>query len=331
MSDLVSIVVPAFDVEQYLPLCMDALLRQTYRDLDIVLVDDGSRDGTGRLCDEYARLDERVSVVHQSNRGLSAARNVGTAAASGPWLVYVDSDDVVHPRFVAALLDAARRHDADCALCPAMTVRGGGTVPEARWPLPKPVGADVLDARSAVGELLSERRASTAAWAKLAKTSIWRRFVFPEGRRFEDLPVSWKVLAASERIALLDAPLYGYRQRERSISSVGSASAQSVQDYLTSIMQARREIADSPLGGSLRRELAFRTGLECCRLITMCRAGGRDEPRIGRVETQARLLLRASLREAVGNGRASAVQRARLALTALSPALADRVMRAVVA
>ena len=112
-----SVIVPVYKVEAYLPACIDSILSQTARDLELILIDDGSPDNCGRICDEYAARDPRVLVIHQENRGVSAARNAGLRAASGDFIGFVDPDDWIMPEMLAALLEAAREKDAQIAVC----------------------------------------------------------------------------------------------------------------------------------------------------------------------------------------------------------------------
>ena len=117
MQDLISVIVPVYKVEKYLKRCVDSILAQTYPCLEVILVDDGSPDGCPAICDEYAREDRRVRVIHKENGGLSDARNAGIDAAKGKFLGFVDSDDYVHPRFYELLLQALKGEGADIAGC----------------------------------------------------------------------------------------------------------------------------------------------------------------------------------------------------------------------
>ena len=119
---LVSIIVPVYQVKEYVGECVESLRAQTYTNLEILLVDDGSTDGSGEICDEYVRSDNRIRVIHQKNRGLSAARNTGLDQAAGEYVAFVDSDDVVLPDFIETLYDLSGRYQADIAACDAASV-----------------------------------------------------------------------------------------------------------------------------------------------------------------------------------------------------------------
>ena len=135
MSKEISVIVPVYGVEKYLPACIESILSQTFTDFELILVDDGSPDDCPRLCDEAAKRDARIRVIHQANAGLSAARNAGIEIARGQWLSFVDSDDFVAPTFLQALYEAAQKAEADCSLCSIqMTdVRGGKPKTPFRW------------------------------------------------------------------------------------------------------------------------------------------------------------------------------------------------------
>lgn len=112
-----SIIVPVYKVEKYLPRCIDSILAQTFGDFELILIDDGSPDGCGRICDEYARKDKRIVVIHQKNMGVSAARNAGLDIARGRYIGFVDSDDWIEPQMYEVMMDAIRENGADMAVC----------------------------------------------------------------------------------------------------------------------------------------------------------------------------------------------------------------------
>ena len=116
-GERISVIVPVYKVEPYLRKCLDSIVNQTYRNLEIILVDDGSPDNCGRICDEYAERDNRIRVIHQKNGGVSSARNEGLKIASGDWIGWVDSDDWIEPDMFEYLLENAKKSKADIAVC----------------------------------------------------------------------------------------------------------------------------------------------------------------------------------------------------------------------
>lgn len=216
----VSVIVPVYKVEAYLDECVASILAQTHRDLEVILVDDGSPDGCPAMCDVWASRDTRVRVVHKRNAGLSAARNTGLSVATGEWVLFVDSDDVVAPDLVARAL--ARAEEVGAAVCVfkhcLFSELASGPHPyEQDGLFPTACfcsGAEAL-------ELLFDQRIHNYAQLRLVRRSFYERinFRFPEGRSMEDLATTCLVLGDAERVALLDEPLYFYRQREGSIVS----------------------------------------------------------------------------------------------------------------
>ena len=323
-NESVSIIVPVYNIEGFLAVCVDSLLAQTYRNLEIILVDDGSTDGSGALCDAYAARDGRVRVCHQHNKGLSGARNTGARIATGDWLVYVDGDDFVAPDFVEVLLGSAVATGAEvsCCLClPVIADRSGAMSYKNVFNNKNWGAADFLSAGKAIAELLAEGRASTSACAKLARTSLWRALEFPEGRKYEDMPVTWKLFAASKGVIVLSNPRYGYVMRSSSITHVPTVA--SIIDYVTSIEQMYAETGADAVASRLVAQRSFRACLEYSRALDLLgqilASGQPDAARARVLYKKALAFIRAHVREALGSAESSRAQKARLLLTAVSP------------
>lgn len=210
MTPHISIIVPVHDVERYLPDCLSSLRSQTLGDIEIVCVDDASKDGSLRILEATAAQDPRVKIVrHSANLGLSAARNSGLRAASAPWILCVDSDDLVSVRLCERTLAAAEATGADVVFFShAVFVDGSQPPPEPRRCAPVRADRQALLLRPAF------------AWTKLVKVDLLRSkgIEFPEGLCFEDVPVHWRLALESEAPALLDEALVWYRQRAGSIT-----------------------------------------------------------------------------------------------------------------
>lgn len=210
MRPLVSVIVPVYRVEEYLPACVDSILAQTYDNLEILLIDDGSPDGCGALCDAYAKSDGRVRVLHQPNGGLSAARNAGLALARGETISFIDGDDTVSPVFIEALLGAGA-DIAQCGFCTDARLLGQ-SVPDFQ----------LRTGREASLELQSDATgAFTVAWNKLYRRTLFDGLRFPAGRLHEDEFVTYRALWRAERCAIANEPLYHYRRRPDSIMGAG--------------------------------------------------------------------------------------------------------------
>lgn len=209
-----SVVVPVYGVEAYLPRCVNSLLRQTYTNIEIILVDDGSPDLSGAICDSYAEREARVKVLHQENSGLSGARNSGINAASGEYLSFVDSDDWVHEDYVTILFKDAIAHGADIAAC--RFVRCGESTPLSTTGTSQ---VRVMESREAL-DLYGgpDKSLMTSVCAKLFHVSLWGDVRFPVGRTYEDEFTTWRLLAKARTVALSNAALYCYLVRPNSIT-----------------------------------------------------------------------------------------------------------------
>ena len=221
----ISVIVPVYKVEKYIHRCVDSILGQTYADFELILVDDGSPDNCGAICDEYAAKDNRVVVIHQQNGGLSAARNAGInwtfANSDSQWLSFIDSDDWIHPEYLQRLLDAAIIGDADMALCTLTAFledeQGYREVPF--WD--KPIccireGTDILlEATTKREGRLSGHH--VIAWNKIYKKFIFSCIRYPLGQVHEDEAVAHRILGCCKRVAAIDDALYYYRQNPESI------------------------------------------------------------------------------------------------------------------
>lgn len=227
---MLSIVVPVYNVREYLGACLDSLQSQDVRDVEIVVVDDGSTDGSARIARKRARSDPRIRVVSRPNGGLSAARNTGTAAATAPFLTFVDSDDLVLPHGFGAALDSLQRSDADFALLPYRRFRR----PEAPMPMAPWIEALYSEhGRTITAHDHPEVLVHATAWAKVYRRDFWDRagLRFREGVLYEDQEVTAHAFVAAGRIDLVPVPAYLWR-RSRPGSITNEASATSVAAFL---------------------------------------------------------------------------------------------------
>lgn len=224
---LITVIVPCYKVEPYLPTCIDSILRQTYRHLEVLLVDDGSPDNSGRICDDYAKKDTRITVIHKENGGLSDARNVAIDQAKGEWITFIDSDDFVADDYVETLYGLAIDFGCDCSVCRFRTFKEGS----------KPVNRHVSPIKEmftpmkAVEQMFYQEKFDNNAHAKLYHRRLFESGIrYPKGLVFEDLATTYKLLLQSHGVAYTDAELYYYLLRADSIE--GSYSAKKVDDGL---------------------------------------------------------------------------------------------------
>ena len=225
MKDVaISIIVPVYQVAPYLRECLDSILAQTFEDWEMLLVDDGSTDGSEKICDEYGTRDVRIRVFHQEHRGPSAARNKALDHAMGLYYTMVDSDDVlVSPDYLKILYDVLLQNDADMSVCGHIWFLDGASVPEAIDMHEGPeicTGRDFYISRGIKrkqkfldkqGNTLFRGYAYIGAHGKLYKRELFTRLRFPEGRILEDLATLHRVYYQSDRVALAGIYMYAYR------------------------------------------------------------------------------------------------------------------------
>ncbi|MBQ6372862.1 MAG: glycosyltransferase family 2 protein [Clostridia bacterium] len=205
---MISVIVPVFNVEPYLSRCLDSLLAQDLRDIEIIVVDDGSTDGSPAICDAYRDCDARIRVFHTQNRGLSAARNLGIGNARGEWVMFVDSDDWVEPGFCQTPYRAAVESGADLVIFGFTVFKEDGRIDTKGFRMEAPVPPQA-----------AVEFGINAAWNKLYRRALFDGIRYPEGRLFEDALTTYRLVYRAHRIAALDAPLYNYKKRQKSIST----------------------------------------------------------------------------------------------------------------
>lgn len=209
MSDLVSVIIPVFNVKEYLEKCIRSVLDQSYEDLEIIIVDDGSTDGSSILCDRFPELDHRVKVIHKVNGGLSDARNAGINVASGKYFMFVDSDDTIKAETIEVMYNALRRNDCDIAVCNMLRINDKGETSEFYCPTGK---EQVL-----CGEKRFETLKQPSACNKLFKAELFSDVRFPVGKFYEDTFVYHVLAYKAASIVLTGFDGYYYLIRDNSI------------------------------------------------------------------------------------------------------------------
>ena len=209
---IISVLVPVYNTEAYLPRCVDSLRAQTYDALEILLIDDGSPDGAGALCDAYAAEDPRIRVIHKANGGLSDARNAGLEAMTGEWFTFVDSDDYVLPDYVSELYGLVTEFSCPMAVCGYDVHFEDGKREERRC-----AARCAVDAASCLERIFYDDFVTVGAWAKLYHRSLVGDIRYPVGRLFEDAGTTYRFILAAGRVALGTTGQYVYAVRGQSI------------------------------------------------------------------------------------------------------------------
>lgn len=211
----ISVIIPVYNVEDYLVRCVDSITAQTYRNLEIILVDDGSPDGSGRLCDELAQQDGRIRVIHKINGGLSSARNAGIDMATGDVLSFIDSDDWIHPDTYRHLLSLMEQYDADIACMGNMDV---SEQTGEQKPALCPKKEECISAEALVKRMFTWDGIDCAACDKIFRRNLFREIRFPIGKVCEDIAIMYRVVMGASRVAMCDQPYYYYFHRPNSLS-----------------------------------------------------------------------------------------------------------------
>jgi glycosyltransferase involved in cell wall biosynthesis len=209
----IGVIIPVYHVESYLQRCIDSVLNQTYTDFEVVLVDDGSPDECGAICDDYAKKDKRIHVIHQKNAGLSAARNAGLdwlfSNSTCEWISFIDSDDWVHEKYLEALLDAVSRYNVKVSICSYERTNGEDiTVKD------ESLKVQEWDTESFYVE---NRVNAIIAWGKLYDKECFRYIRYPVGKIHEDEFVTYRILYVQPKVAVVEEPLYAYFQNPNGI------------------------------------------------------------------------------------------------------------------
>ena len=218
MNDLITVIVPIYNVELYLCKCVDSIINQTYKNIEIILVDDGSTDSCGEICDSYVEKDSRIKVIHKQNGGLSDARNAGIEILTGKYVTFIDSDDWVEATYVEQLYKLIVENNADLSVCDFYCIDSENYI----YNLPATdMKVFVWNREEAISMLLTVNKMSTSAWGKLYKSKFFteNNIRFPKGKLFEDIPVTYKIVLEADKIVFGNYALYNYFVRQQSISN----------------------------------------------------------------------------------------------------------------
>jgi len=212
-NDLISIIIPVYKVEKYLKKCVDSILRQTYKNIEIILVDDGSPDECGKICDKYAKLDDRIKVIHKENGGLSDARNVGIAVSSGKYITFVDSDDYVELDYIEYLYDLIIKYNVNISFCKYTVIYQGK-----KTKIVSNSKSCKCTKEEALKEMLYAKDFEVSAWGKMYLRTHFDDVKYPKGKIFEDNDTTYKVVDKNENVALGYSAKYNYVMHNNSIT-----------------------------------------------------------------------------------------------------------------
>lgn len=246
MGNLISVIVPVYNVEKYLDKCINSLINQSYKKLEIILIDDGSTDNCGKICDEYALKDNRIKVIHKENEGLSAARNLGIAISKGDYIIFIDSDDWVDKEILLKLLKLIKKYNSDIAVCDYLLAYDENEYIE-KGEIYEKIFSNIdafKDLYSRTGGVIK-----SISCCKLYKRELFKDIVFPVRKIHEDEFVTYKLLYKANIISYTNEKLYYYRQRENSImnSKADERRLDAIQAFEERLIFIKNNIKDEEL------------------------------------------------------------------------------------
>lgn len=215
MQSLISVIIPVYNVQEYLEKCIESVLNQTYKNLEIILVDDGSTDNSPVICDDFAKQDKRVKVIHQTNHGVSNARNAGLNASTGNYIFWIDSDDYIKENCIEKLYALLQKYDADMSICNYIQ----GSDRDYKF-IEQNDDEEVFNSEQGLEYIYKDHHYSfimAASWAKLIKTSLYEGLNYPNGKIFEDIYMSHHLISRCNKIAYKNEIMYYYYQWPESI------------------------------------------------------------------------------------------------------------------
>lgn len=228
MNELISIIVPVYKVEPYIKRCVQSIIEQSYKNIEIILVDDGSPDKSGEICDEFSKKDERIKVIHKTNGGLSDARNAGLKIAKGEYIGFVDSDDYIENDMFECLYKLCTENKAQISIVSYYEYYNGKLIS-----VRKNDKLEKFNKTEAIKELLIDSKIQSYAWNKLFKRELFDGIIFPTNKNFEDIATTLLLFEKAEKVVLLEEPKYHYLRRNDSI--IGKKNYKTYNDYLNVI------------------------------------------------------------------------------------------------
>lgn len=213
MSEKVSVVVPIYNVEKYLIRCVESIINQSYKNLQVILVDDGSTDSCPQICDEYLEKDKRIEVIHKANGGLSEARNFGIDKATGDYITFVDSDDFINDKFIEYLLKLLNENNADIACCSFQRFSNENEVNRTE----NKIRVEQFNGIEAIENLCYQKEIKNSACAKIYRRKLFEDVCYPVGKLYEDLGTTYKLLFKAKKVVWSQKEYYYYFYRPDSI------------------------------------------------------------------------------------------------------------------
>ena len=263
MQEIISVIVPIYNVAPYLVRCVESIINQTYKNIEIILINDGSTDNSLNICEKYRNIDERIFLVDKVNGGLSDARNAGLDVCKGEYVAFVDSDDYVEESYLEKLYEAIKKADSDIAICSFSLVNENGKLRETE----KMPDCTCVDGRYILSNVLSKTGYKyVVAWNKLYKREIFENLRFPVGKYYEDEYVNYRIFYGRKKIALVSDSLYNYVLRSGSIT-MSSITPEKIDMKIEMYRERIRFYKDKN-----DMELYYKAIQQCCNWFVSCSA-----------------------------------------------------------
>lgn len=225
MEKLISIIVPVYNVEKYLEKCVKSIINQTYKNIEIILVNDGSKDNSGKICEQLKEKDNRIKIIHKENGGLSDARNAGLKIARGEYIGFVDSDDYIAEDMFETLYNLNKKYNSEISIVSYYEMYNGKVIS-----VRDTKKLEEMTKIEAIKELLMDTKIQSYAWNKLFKRELFNNIEFPTNKNFEDIATTLLLFEKANKVVLLEEPKYYYVRRDNSI--IGTRNYKTYKDYL---------------------------------------------------------------------------------------------------
>ena len=228
----ISVIVPVYNIAKYLPKCIESIINQTYKAIEILLINDGSTDESGKICDEYAKKDDRIKVIHQKNQGISATRNNGIKASTCDYIIFIDSDDYINEDYIKTLYNCIEKTNSDVASVNYNVVKTDETIlfNGSKETNLKENELVILEGTDIIKEYLSQKIIKNFVWNKIYKKSVICNFKV--GINYEDMAFTLEVLSKSKKVAFINKSCYNYVKRDDSITA--TISEENLNDFVMS-------------------------------------------------------------------------------------------------
>lgn len=241
-NELISVIIPVYNVEKYINKCLDSVENQTYSNIEIILIDDGSQDNSGTICNEYAKRDSRIRVIHKKNEGVAVARNHGLKESKGSFITFVDSDDIVEDDYIEYLYNLLTKNNVDIACCNFEYIYEQEENHKGIEHKEIKEKTIVYDNKEALKNLLYQKEIDTSPWGKIYRREIFKDIIFPIGKIYEDFGTIYKTIINARRVAYGNQKKYLYLQRNT--STIGRDFCEKDFDMLELSIEMKKYILD---------------------------------------------------------------------------------------